>query len=38
MIERVFGRLKEEFGGDRVRVRKLAKANLMFGIAALTVD
>ena len=39
-IERVFGRLKEEFGGDQVRVRGPAKvmAHLMFGIVALTAD
>jgi len=39
-IERVFGRLKEEFGGDQVRVRGSAKvmAHLMFGIVALTAD
>lgn len=39
-IERVFGRLKEEFGGDQVRVRGPAKvmAHLMFGVLALTAD
>jgi len=39
-IERVFGRLKEEFGGRMVRVRGPAKVmtSLMFGIIALTAD
>jgi hypothetical protein len=39
-VERVFGRLKEEFGGNTVRVRGPHKvmAHLMFGILALTVD
>jgi hypothetical protein len=39
-IERVFARLKEEFGGATVRVRGTSKvmAHLMFGILALTVD
>jgi len=39
-IERVFGRLKEEFGGRMVRVRGPAKVmtGLMFGIIALTAD
>lgn len=39
-IERVFGRLKEEFGGATVRVRGACKvmAHLMFGILALTAD
>jgi IS5 family transposase len=39
-VERVFARLKEEFGGQSVRVRGAAKvmAHLMFGILALTVD
>jgi hypothetical protein len=39
-VERVNGRLKEEFGGRFVRVRCAAKviAHLMFGIQALTVD
>jgi hypothetical protein len=38
--ERVFARLKEEFGGRTVRVRGWAKvmAHLMFGILALTAD
>lgn len=39
-VERVYGRLKEEFGGQFVRVRGAAKvmAHLMFGILALTAD
>lgn len=39
-VERVFGRLKEEFGGDHIRVRGPVKvmAHLMFGMLALTVD
>jgi hypothetical protein len=39
-IERVFGRLKEEFGGRLVRVRGPAKVmtSLLFGIIALTAD
>lgn len=39
-VERVYARLKEEFGGSAVRVRGWAKvmAHLMFGILALTVD
>jgi Transposase DDE domain/Transposase domain (DUF772) len=39
-VERVYGRLKDEFGGNSVRVRGAAKvmAHLMFGILALTVD
>lgn len=39
-IERVNGRLKDEFGGRYVRVRGHAKitCHLMFGILALTVD
>ena len=39
-VERVFSRLKDEFGGRFVRVRGWAKvmAHLMFGILALTVD
>ena len=38
--ERVFGRLKDEYGGRSVRVRGHAKvkAHLMFGILALTAD
>jgi hypothetical protein len=40
MVERVNARLKDEFGGNTVRVRGAAKvmAHLMFGILALTVD
>ncbi len=39
-VERVYARLKEEVGGQTVRVRGAAKvmAHLMFGILALTVD
>lgn len=39
-VERVYGRLKDEFGGQYVRVRGWAKvmAHLMFGILALTAD
>jgi Transposase DDE domain/Transposase domain (DUF772) len=39
-VERVFARLKDEFGGNFVRVRGWAKvmAHLMFGILALTAD
>jgi hypothetical protein len=39
-VERVNGRLKDEFGGRSVRVRGAMKvmAHLMFGIVALTVD
>ena len=39
-VERVNGRLKDEFGGKMVRVRGGAKvmAHLMFGILALTAD
>ncbi len=39
-VERVSGRLKDEFGGRYVRVRGALKvmAHLMFGILALTVD
>ena len=40
MVERVYARLKEEFGGRMVRVRGPAKVmtSLMFGIIALTAD
>src|SRR5216683_2911759 len=40
MIERVNGRLKDEFGGRSIRVRGAAKvmAHLMFGVLVLTVD
>jgi transposase len=39
-VERVFSRLKDEFGGRTIRVRGNAKvfAHLMFGILALTAD
>lgn len=39
-VERVYSRLKEEFGGRYVRVRGWAKvmAHVMFGILALTAD
>lgn len=39
-VERVFARLKDEFGGRYVRVRGQAKvfAHLMFGLLALTAD
>ena len=39
-VERAYGRLKDEFGGQFVRVRGWAKvmAHLMFGILALTAD
>ena len=39
-VERVYARLKDEFGGQTVRVRGAAKvmAHVMFGILALTVD
>lgn len=39
-VERVNGRLKNEFGGEMIRVRGNAKVvtHLMFGILALTVD
>lgn len=40
MVERINGRLKDEFGGRFVRVRGAVKVKcqLMFGILALTVD
>ena len=40
LIERVNGRLKDEFGGREIRVRGACKimAHLMFGVLALTVD
>lgn len=40
IVERVNGRLKDEFGGRCVRVRGPAKvmAHLMFGVLALTAD
>lgn len=39
-VERIFGRLKEEFGASHVKVRGHAKVttHLMFGILALTAD
>jgi len=39
-VERVFGRLKDEFGGRMIRVRGAPKVmtSLMFGILALTAD
>jgi len=39
-VERVNGRLKDEFGGRHLRVRGHAKVmcHLMFGILALTAD
>jgi len=40
VVERVYSRLKEEYGGRFVRVRSHAKvmAHLMFGVLALTAD
>jgi hypothetical protein len=40
MVERVFSRLKDQFGARSVRVRGASKimAHLMFGVLALTVD
>ena len=40
MVERVYARLKDEFGGRHVRVRGAGKvmAHLMFGLLALTAD
>ena len=40
MVERVYSRLKDEFGARTVRVRGAHKimAHLMFGVLALTVD
>lgn len=40
MVERVYARLKDEFGGRHVRVRGAAKvmAHLMFGVLALSAD
>jgi hypothetical protein len=40
MVERVYARLKDEFGGRHVRVRGAAKVmtHLMFGMLALTAD
>jgi hypothetical protein len=40
MVERVYSRLKDEFGGRFIRLRGASKifAHLMFGVLALTVD
>src|SRR6266404_5653540 len=40
IVERVYGRLKDDFGGRMIRVRGAAKVmtSLMFGILALTAD
>ncbi len=40
MVERVYGRLKDEFGASIIRVGGTSKimAHLMFGVLALTVD
>jgi hypothetical protein len=40
MVERVFGRLKDEYGAGQLHVRGAQKvmAHLIFGIFALTVD
>lgn len=40
MVERVYARLKDEFGARHIRVRgaKKVMAHLMFGVLALTVD
>ena len=40
MVERVYARLKDEFGASQIRVRGAAKvmAHLMYGVLALTVD
>ena len=40
MVERVYSRLKDEFGANQIRVRGAAKvmAHLMFGVLALAVD
>jgi hypothetical protein len=40
MVERVYARLKDEFGGREIRVRGAQKvmAHLMFGVLALTAD
>lgn len=40
MVERVYSRLKDEFGARFIRVRGARKnmAHLMFGVVALTVD
>jgi hypothetical protein len=40
MVERVYSRRKDEFGGRSIRVRGASKimAHRMFGLLALTVD
>ncbi len=40
MVERVYSRLKDEFGARIIRLRGASKimAHLMFGVLALTVD
>ena len=40
MVDRLYSRLKDEFGANQVRVRGAAKvmAHLMFGVLALAVD
>ena len=40
MVERVYARLKDEFGAGHIRVRgaKKVMAHLMFGVIALTAD
>jgi hypothetical protein len=40
MVERVYSRLKDEFGARTIRVRGAEKimAHLMFGVLTLTVD
>ncbi len=40
MVERVYSRLKDEFGARHIRARGASKimAHLMFGVLALTVD
>ena len=40
MVERVYARLKDEYGASQIRVRGAAKvmAHLMFGVLALTAD
>ncbi len=40
MVERVYSRLKDEFGARFIRVRGAGKimAHLMFGVLALTAD
>ena len=38
MVERVYSRLKDEFGARIIRLRGKIMAHLMFGVLALTVD